>query len=96
MTPARPGPPPQNEKDDNPRARSAARRMLSFLILLSAFLAAFSLGCGWYLSNPAYSKDDMKKPDNFKNNRFVNAEPTTVMKPGTNWNSSCDKSGSKR
>ncbi len=29
----------------------------------------------------------MKKPDNFSNGRFVNAEPTTVMKPGKNWDS---------
>lgn len=50
-------------------------------------LAGIVLGCGWYLSSPAYPENAMKKPDNFKDGRFVNAEPTTVMKPGSNWDS---------
>lgn len=29
----------------------------------------------------------MNKPKNFSNGRFTNAEPTTIMKPGSNWDS---------
>ncbi len=58
------------------------------LIAVSAvLLAAFGLGCGWYVSNPVYPEDGMNKPKNFSNGRFINAEPTTVMKPGSNWDS---------
>jgi len=52
-----------------------------------ALFTAFGLGCGWYVSNPVYSEDGMNKPNNFSNGRFTNAEPTTVMKPGSNWDS---------
>ncbi len=51
-----------------------------------AFLAAVGLGCGWYFSNPSISEDNMKKAKNHSNGVFVNSEPTTVMKPGTYWN----------
>jgi L-ascorbate metabolism protein UlaG (beta-lactamase superfamily) len=50
-----------------------------------ALLAALGLGCGWYLSNPTYSEDVMKRPANFINGKFTNTEPTTVMKTGANW-----------
>ncbi len=50
-------------------------------------LAAFSLGCGWYFPDPVYSEGTMNNPTNFSNGRFTNAEPTTVMKPGSNWDS---------
>jgi hypothetical protein len=61
--------------------------MASFLFILISLLTVFSLGCGWYLSSPVYPENTMKKPENFKNGRFMNAEPTTVMKPGSNWDS---------
>lgn len=49
-------------------------------------LAAFGLGCGWHVSNPVYSEDAMNKPKNFTNGKFTNAEPTTIMKAGSYWN----------
>ncbi len=63
------------------------RRMKMMIAVSVVLLAAFSLGCGWYVSNPVYSEDSMNKPTNFFNGRFTNAEPTTVMKPGSNWDS---------
>src|SRR5574341_803477 len=60
----------------------------SFIFLISLILlTAFGRGCAWYVSNPVYSEDAMNKPKNFSNGRFTNAEPTTVMKPGSNWDS---------
>ncbi len=56
-------------------------------VSVAVCLAGIVLGCGWYLSSPVYPESTMKKHENFKNGRFVNAEPTTVMKPGSSWNS---------
>jgi L-ascorbate metabolism protein UlaG (beta-lactamase superfamily) len=61
------------------------KRLLKITIVSLVLLTAFCLGCGWYVSNSVYSEDAMKKPNNFSNGRFTNAEPTTVMKPGSNW-----------
>jgi L-ascorbate metabolism protein UlaG (beta-lactamase superfamily) len=61
--------------------------MAAFLFFASSFLAVFGLGCGWYISNPVYSEGEMNRPANFLNGKFTNAEPTTVMKPGSNWDS---------
>ncbi len=49
-------------------------------------LAALGLGCGCFYSNPAVSEESVKKAKNYQNGVFVNSEPTTVMKPGTSWN----------
>jgi L-ascorbate metabolism protein UlaG (beta-lactamase superfamily) len=62
------------------------KRLTAMITVIIALLTAFGLGCGWYVSNPVYSEDAMNKPNNFSNGRFTNAEPTTVMKPGSNWN----------
>ena len=62
------------------------KRLTPIITVIIVLLAAFGLGCGWYVSNPVYSEDAMNKPNNFSNGRFTNAEPTTVMKPGSNWN----------
>lgn len=61
------------------------KRLTLIATLLLALLLAFSLGCSWYVSNPVFSEDAMNKPTNYSNGRFTNAEPTTVMKPGSNW-----------
>jgi L-ascorbate metabolism protein UlaG (beta-lactamase superfamily) len=62
-----------------------SKRILLMIAAPLALLTAVGLGCGWYLSNPPYSEDAMKRPANFSNGKFINTEPTTVMKPGTNW-----------
>ncbi len=62
-------------------------RPLLIITVFLALLTAIGLGCGWYVSNPVYSEDAMNRPKNFANGRFTNAEPTTVMKPGSNWDS---------
>jgi L-ascorbate metabolism protein UlaG (beta-lactamase superfamily) len=63
------------------------KRLLIIITISLVLLTAFGLGCGWYVSNPVYSEDGMNKPKNYSNGRFKNAEPTTVMKPGSNWDS---------
>ncbi len=61
-------------------------RPVTLIIVVSfALLAAFGLGGGWYFSNPTISEDTMKKAKNHTNGVFVNSEPTTMMKPGTYW-----------
>ena len=67
--------------------RDMYKRLLKITIVSLVLLTAFGLGCGWYVSNSVYSEDSMNKPSNFTNGRFTNAEPTTVMKPGSNWDS---------
>jgi L-ascorbate metabolism protein UlaG (beta-lactamase superfamily) len=64
-----------------------AKRPLLIITVSLALLTAIGLGCGWYVSNPVYSEDAMNRPKNFANGRFTNAESTTVMKPGSNWDS---------
>jgi L-ascorbate metabolism protein UlaG (beta-lactamase superfamily) len=56
------------------------------ITVVLALLAGFVLGCGWYFSNPDMSEDAMNRAKNHSNGVFVNTEPTTVMKPGTYWN----------
>ena len=63
------------------------KRLLIIIAIFLVLLTAFGLGGGWYLSNPVYSEETMSKPNNFSNGRFTNVEPTTVMKPGSNWDS---------
>lgn len=61
-----------------------SRRFSTLSVIASlALFATFGLGCGWYFSNPTPLEGSMK---NAKNGVFVNSEPTTVMKPGTYWN----------
>lgn len=48
-------------------------------------IAVLVLGSGWYLSNPALSDDTVIKAKNYSNGKFVNYEPTTVLKPGSFW-----------
>jgi len=60
------------------------QRLLRIMIVSPVLLTTVGLGCGWYVSNSVYSEDAMNKPSNFTNGRFTNAEPTTVMKPGSN------------
>jgi L-ascorbate metabolism protein UlaG (beta-lactamase superfamily) len=62
------------------------RSVILLIALLVAFVAGFVLACGWYFSNPGISEDGMNKAKNHVNGVFVNTEPTTVMKPGTYWN----------
>ena len=69
-----------------PAAVSRFRSAALTIALSLALFAAFCLGCGWYFSNPTLSEDAMKKEENHHNGVFVNTEPTTVMKPGTYWN----------
>ncbi|MEK7242587.1 MAG: hypothetical protein AAB112_00255, partial [Thermodesulfobacteriota bacterium] len=59
--------------------------MTLIIVVSFALLAAFGLGGGWYFSNPTISEDTMKKAKNHTNGVFVNSEPTTMMKPGTYW-----------
>src|SRR3990172_11920303 len=76
---------PRRGEDVNLRTHFNVRRLVPISLVLLSSLTAFGLGCGWYVSNPVYSEDAMNKPNNFSNGRFTNAEPTTVMKPGSNW-----------
>src|SRR3989304_3958855 len=69
------------------RRGEGVKRFVWMSFIMLSLIAAFGLGCGWYVSNPVYSEDAMNKPVNFSNGRFTNAEPTTVMKPGSNWDS---------
>ena len=62
------------------------KRLTLITTVSLALLMAFGLGCGWYLSNPVYSEDGMMRPSNYIDGKFVNSEPTTVMKSGTYWN----------
>ena len=62
------------------------RRTTGAIIISLMLFAVIGLGCGWYFSNPTMSEDAMKKAKNHSNGVFVNSEPTTVMKPGTYWN----------
>jgi len=60
-------------------------KVLSIIVVSLGCLAAFGLGCAWYFSNPTPPEDTMRRAGNHSNGVFVNAEPTTVMKPGTYW-----------
>ena len=62
------------------------RSVILLIALLVALVAGFVLACGGYFSNPGVSEDGMNKAKNHVNGVFVNTEPTTVMKPGTYWN----------
>jgi L-ascorbate metabolism protein UlaG (beta-lactamase superfamily) len=55
------------------------------IIVLLLLPAVFGSGCGWLSPKPALSEEAMKRAKNYQNGVFVNSEPTTVMRPGTNW-----------
>jgi L-ascorbate metabolism protein UlaG (beta-lactamase superfamily) len=61
------------------------RRALAIIVLL-LLPAVFGSGCGWLYPKPALSEEAMKRAKNYQNGVFVNSEPTTVMRPGTYWN----------
>lgn len=69
--------------------RRAARgeesmKALSVALVLACF-AASGPGCGARSPDRTASEDSVKKSPNQNNGLFVNAEPTTVMRPGTSW-----------
>jgi L-ascorbate metabolism protein UlaG (beta-lactamase superfamily) len=63
------------------------KRLASIIAASLVLITALCLGCDWYLSNSVHSEDGMKQPANFINGKFINAEPTTIMKPGSTWDS---------
>lgn len=57
-------------------------RAISISLIL---FAAIGLGCGRHFTHPMRTGDSMQRAKNYRNGVFVNSEPTTVMRPGTNW-----------
>ncbi len=52
---------------------------------LLTILAVFGLGCCLSISNQDLPDDTMIRAKNYSNGRFTNSEPTSVMKPGSYW-----------
>jgi L-ascorbate metabolism protein UlaG (beta-lactamase superfamily) len=62
------------------------KRSILFVALSIPVAAAAVWGCLLSVSNGP-SEDAMTKAKNYSNGRFTNSEATTVMKPGTTWDS---------
>ncbi len=63
-----------------------SKRLLLFVLSSITIVAAAAVwGCLLSSSNGP-GEDAMTKSKNYSNGRFTNPEPTTVMKPGTTWN----------